>query len=260
MRNNKIKMKNKTLFLALFFFLPALITLNAQENLDAKAIIDKSDQKLRGENSKAEMKMTIVRPTWKREMSLKAWSKGDDYSLILVTAPARDKGTAFLRRDKEIWNWQPNIDRVIKLPPSMMMQSWMGSDFTNDDLIKESSMVEDYTHQLLGRETIRERPCYKIEMVPKEEAAVVWGKVLIWIDVEEYMQLKIEFYDEEDFLVNTMYGKNIKELGGKTLPSLLEIIPADEEGHKTMVEYLSLQFDVDLETSFFSVQNMKRLR
>ncbi len=237
-----------------------LATVSAQENLDAKTIIKRSDEKLKGENNTAEMKMTIVRPTWKREMQLKTWGKGDDYSLILVTAPARDKGTAFLMREKEIWNWQPSIDRVIKLPPSMMMQSWMGSDFTNDDLVKQSSMVEDYSHKLLGRESIDGRDCYMIEMVPHEEAAVVWGKVVVWVDVKEYMQMKIEFYDEDDYLVNTMYGKAVKEMGGKILPSILEVIPADEEGNKTIIEYLSLDFGVNLKESFFSVQSMKRVR
>lgn len=233
---------------------------SAQEDLDAMAIIKRSDEKLKGETNTATLKMTIVRPSWKREMELKTWGKGDDYSLILVTAPARDKGAAFLMREKEIWNWQPSIDRVIKLPPSMMMQSWMGSDFTNDDLVKQSSMVEDYTHELLGREEIEGRSCYKIEMVPKEDAAVVWGKLLIWIDVEEYMQLKIEFFDEDDYLVNTMYGKNIKEMDGKILPAILEVIPAEDEGHKTIIEYVSLKFEVPLKESFFSVQNMKRVR
>ncbi len=242
------------------FFLGIIQCMQAQEAVDAKAIVERSDQKLKGESSTAELKMTIVRPTWKRDMMLKTWSKGDDYGLILVTAPARDKGTAFLRRDNEIWNWQPSIDRVIKLPPSMMMQSWMGSDFTNDDLVEQSSVVEDYTHELLGREDIDGRTCYKIEMIPKEQAAVVWGKVIIWIDTEEYMQMKLEFYDEDSYLVNTMYGKNVREMDGKLLPSLLEVIPADEEGHKTMVEYLTLKFDVPLEDSFFSVQNMKRVR
>ncbi len=232
----------------------------SQESLDAKTIVNRSDEKLNGKTSIAEMKMTIVRPAWQREVLLKTWGVEDKLGLILITGPARDKGTAFLRREKEIWNWQPSIDRVIKLPPSMMMQSWMGSDFTNDDLVKQSSMVDDYSHELLGKEEVEGRACYKIEMIPHEDAAVVWGKILIWIDSEEYMQMKVEFYDEDDYLVNTMYGKNVKVLGGKTLPSVLEVIPAEEEGHKTIIEYLSLQFDKPMKDSFFSVQNMKRVR
>ena len=232
----------------------------AQSNLSAVEIVKKADDKNRGLTSKATLKMTIVRPTWTREIQMKSWSKGSDYSLTLITAPARDKGAAFLKRDKEIWNWQPTIDRVIKMPPSMMMQSWMGSDFKNDDLVRESSIVEDYTHELVGEEEIEGRACYVIEMVPKDDAPVVWGKVTSWIDKAEFIQLKTEFYDEDDYLVNTMLGKAIKELDGKLFPSILEVVPADEDGHKTMVEYISLEFDKPIKESFFSVQNMKRIR
>ena len=244
-------------FLSLLFFCQAGLS---QKALTAKEIIAISDQKLNGNTSKAELKMTIVRPTWSREIQMKSWSKGEDFSLILITAPARDKGTGFLKRYKEIWNWQPTIDRVIKLPPSMMMQSWMGSDFKNDDLVQQSSVVTDYEHTLLGEETIEERNCYKLQMIPKEEAAVVWGKVIIWIDKQEFIQMKTEFYDEDGYLVNTMLGKNIKDLGGKLLPSLLEVIPADDEGNKTIVEYLNLEFDQPMKDQFFAIQNLKRIR
>lgn len=230
------------------------------DGMSAKEIVRRMDQKMRGETSRGEMKMTIVRPTWEREVQMKSWSKGDEYALILITAPARDEGTAFLKRGKEIWNWQPSIDRTIKLPPSMMMQSWMGSDFTNDDLVQQSSIVKDYEHQLLGSETIDGRESYKVELTPHEDAAVVWGKVLMWIDKDEFMELKTEFYDEDDYLVNTMYGKQIKMLGGKLLPSVMEVHPADEPGNKTIVEYLDLEFDVPIDESFFSIQNMKRIK
>ena len=227
--------------------------------LSAKEIVQKADQKLRGKTTTAEMKMTIVRPTWSREVTMKSWSKGTALSLILVTAPARDKGSAFLKRNKEIWNWQPSIDRVIKLPPSMMLQSWMGSDFTNDDLVKESSAVEDYSHRIVGSQLIGDRDCYKIELIPLESAAVVWGKILTWIDKKDFLQLKSEFYDEDNYLVHTMYGKNVKMLGGKLLPSTMEIVPVDEPGKKTIIEYLRLEFDKPMEDTFFSTQNMKRV-
>lgn len=227
---------------------------------NATEIIRRADEKMRGESSYAELKMTIVRPSWSREVEMKSWSLGTDYALILITAPARDQGMATLKRDKEIWNWQPSIDRVIKLPPSMMLQSWMGSDFTNDDLVQESSIVTDYEHRLLGRDTIEGRACYRIGLTPKPDAPVVWGRILSWISVDEYLQLRTEFYDEDDYLVNTMYGKEIKEMDGRLLPSVMEMIPADEEGHKTIITYQDIDFGVDLSKSFFSIQNMKRIR
>src|SRR5690606_4965456 len=170
----------------------------------AEEIIQKSEDNLRGGNSFAEMKMTIVRPDWTRETIMKSWSKGQDLALILITAPARDKGIAYLKRDNEIWNWQPRIERTIKLPPSMMSQSWMGSDFTNDDLVRESSLTSDYNQKLLGTESINDLECYKLELIPLEEAAVVWGRLLMWISKDHFMQVKTEFYDEDGFLINTM--------------------------------------------------------
>ncbi|WP_367391397.1 outer membrane lipoprotein-sorting protein [Lewinella sp. LCG006] len=251
-------MKNLMKFTSLLaVFVLSMNFANAQ---DAAEIIRRAEDKLRGASSYSEMKMTVVRPDWSREVTLKSWSVGTEKSLILITGPARDKGVAFLKRDQEIWNWQPTIDRSIKMPPSMMMQSWMGSDFTNDDLVRESSILKDYNHRILGEEMIGDRKCWKIELQPKPEAAVVWGKIQMWIDKTDYLQLKTTFYDEDDYLVNTMQGKAIKQLGGKLLPSIMEVIPAEEEGHKTILEYITLDFNVNLKDDFFSVQNMKRVR
>ena len=164
---------------------------------DIKEIIRKSDEKFRGTSSEGEMTMIIERPTWSREVTMKSWSLGNEYSLIYITAPAKEKGQVFLKREKEMWNWVPNIERIIKIPPSMMMQSWMGSDFTNDDLVRESSIVHDYTHNLLGEEIIDGYNCYKVELIPLDDAPVVWGKVIIWVSKEEYYWLKSEYYDED---------------------------------------------------------------
>ena len=216
----------------------------------AKEIIKQADDKMQGQSSKAVMKMTIVRPDWKREVTMKSWSLGRDYSLILITAPARDKGSAFLKRENEMWNWQPSIDRVVKLPPSMMLQSWMGSDFTNDDLVKESSIVTDYT-QTFGADTvISNMTCYRIDMVPDEEAAVVWGKVVMYIEKENLLQLLVKYYDEDGFLINTMELSNIKKVGSRTLPTHLEMTPADEPQNKTIIDYLEWEFDLDTKESF----------
>ena len=251
----------KILIALLFFFLTSLfIDVNLNAQLTAEDIIRKADEKVRGNSSKSTITMKIIRPSWTREMTMKAWSKGDELSIILVTAPARDKGIAFLKRDQELWNWQPTINRVIKMPPSMMMQSWMGSDFTNDDLVRESSIIKDYTHKIIGEEEIDGRLSYIIELIPREEAPVVWGKIISWVDKKDFLQLKSEMYDEDEILVNTMYGKDIKMLGGKLLPALMEVIPADEEGHMTQIIYDELTFDIPIESSFFSTKNLKRVR
>ena len=227
----------------------------------AVEIITKAEEVRRGAtSSKAEMTMTIVRPSWSRTMSMKSWSKGDDYAIMLVTAPKRDLGTVTLKRVKEVWNWMPRIERTIKLPPSMMSQSWMGSDFTNDDLVREASLIKDYDLKVLGDSTIGDRPCWKIEMIPHDDAAVVWSKVYVWVDKKDYLTMRNEFYDEDDYLINVMIASNIKTLGGKTFATKLEMIPVEDEGHKTVIEYQDIVFDTGISENFFSVQNMKRVR
>ncbi|MBC8344392.1 MAG: outer membrane lipoprotein-sorting protein, partial [Bacteroidetes bacterium] len=152
----------------------------------ALEIITKADEKHRGESSYGEMSMTIIRKGWTRTVEMKTWSKGSEYFMIYITAPVKEKGQVFLKRGKEMWNWMPSIDRMIKLPPSMMMQSWMGSDFNNDDLVEQSSIIKDYEHKLLGKAKVRDVICYKLELIPKPEAPVVWGEIISWITVEGY--------------------------------------------------------------------------
>lgn len=224
-------------------------------------ILKESEERRRGiESSQAEMSMTIIRPKWSRTMAMKAWSKGDDYSLIVVTAPASDAGSATLKRGNEVWNYVPRIDKTIKLSRSMMSQNWMGSDLTNDDLVREISLIDDYAHRILGDSLIEGRKCWKIELVPHDDVAVVWGKVVMFIDQQDYLQLKTEFFDEDFILTNEMLASNIKTMGGRTFAAKMEIIPLDEEGHKTVLEYQNIQFDLDVMEDFFSTQNMKRVR
>lgn len=243
------------------FIILTTTSLVAQNKMSAKEIVKKADEVMKGvKSTKAEMTVTTVRPKWKRTMKMKTWSQGSNLSMILFTSPVKDKGTSFLMKGKEVWNWIPSIERTIKLPPSMMMQSFMGTDFTNDDLVKQSSIVEDYDHKIIGEATIEEYKCYKIEMIPHEDAAVVWGKIIVWITHDNYFQLKVNFYDEDDELVNKMKAYDIKILGGKLLPAKMEITPMDKKGQKTIMEYTSLAFDIPFKDNFFTVQNMKRLK
>lgn len=228
---------------------------------DAKEIIQKADEKWNGEkSSQGTMSMTIVRPTWERTIQFKIWTLERDYSMTLITAPAKEKGQAFLKRESEMWNWMPSISRMIKLPPAMMADGWMGSDYTNDDILKESSLVVDFTHQIIGSENIDGWECWKIELLPKEDAAVVWGKIIKWISKDEFLMMKSEYYDEDEFLVKTELGLDIKTMDGRKIPTKMEIIPADKDNQKTIVVIDNIEFNVAIQDSFFSQQNMKRLR
>jgi outer membrane lipoprotein-sorting protein len=230
------------------------------QELTSKEIIKKADDKGRGLTSQGIMTLTIVRPDWSRSVTMKSWSKGTEYSLIYITAPAKEKGQVFLKRQKDMWNWVPSIERMIKIPPSMMMQSWMGSDFTNDDLVKESSIVVDYNQKLLGKETVRGMECYKIELIPLQDAAVTWGKVITWITVNGFNQWKAEYYDEDTELVNRMNAYDIKKMGDREIPTRLEIEPVNKKGNKTILQINNSVFNQPIADSFFSQQNMKRIK
>ena len=148
---------------------------------DAKLIVKKANELMRSKSSYSELTMEVIKEDWSRAFSMKVWAIEPDYALVLITAPASDKGNVTLKRQQQVWSWIPTIRREIKIPPSMMLQSWMGSDFTNDDLVRQSSIVEDYNHSLIGSEKYAGYDCYKIQLTPKPDAGVVWGKILSWI-------------------------------------------------------------------------------
>jgi hypothetical protein len=237
-----------------------IIILASAQNYSAKEIIIKADEKTRGLSSKAEMIMTIVRPDWNRSVTMKSWTKGTDFAMVLITDPPKEKGQVFLKRRPEMWNWIPTIDKMVKIPPSMMMQSWMGSDFTNDDLVQQSSIVKDYTHKLLGKENIRGLECYKLELIPLPDATVVWGKITTWITTDGFDLWKSEYYDEDMELVNIENADEIKKMGDRSIPTRMEIVPVTKKGQKTILEITTMIFNIALEESFFSQQNMKKIR
>ena len=255
-----MNVKKMMMLMTALIMLSAWLPVSAQQ-LTAKEIVTKADEKFNGEMSGySVMSMTIVRPSWERTVEFKSWSLEDEYALTLITAPAREKGQTFLKRGTGMWSWNPAINRLIKLPPSMMSQGWMGSDYTNDDILRESSVTEDYTHSLEGEETIDGRTCYRIRLLAKEDSGVLWGHQLWWVDKKEFIVLKAELYDEDGYLVRTERGTDLKTMDGRFIPSTIELVPAEEPGRKTVLKILEIKFNVRLEESFFSQQNMKTIR
>ena len=249
-----MKYKRVLLFMGCFFLAGVL---RAQ---DAREIIKRVEDNARGQTSIADITIQTIRPKWSREMKLKAWTKGNDYSLILIQSPEKEKGVVFLKQKKEIWNWIPSIERNIKLPPSMMSQSWMGTDFTNDDLVKEASILDDYYQSLLNDTLIDGKPCFKVKLVPKPASTVVWGKVVMCVDKLHYIMLHVDYFDEDGARVNTMHCSDVKKIGGRMLPTRVEMIPSDKIGNKTVMIYHSIVFDTPLDDAFFSIQNMTRIQ
>jgi len=258
---NKRVMKN-FIYKSLVLLIPVInvFTVSGQ-NLSATEIIKKADEKFNGEKSSLMvMSMTIIRPTWQRTVEFKNWTLDKEYALTLITAPAKDVGQTFLKRGTDMWSWNPSINRLIKLPPSMMSQGWMGSDYTNDDILKESSVVTDYTHEIAGEENIGGRDCYRIKMVAKDDAAVIWGHQTRWVDKKEFLVMKAELFDEDGILVRTETGSDIKTMDGRVIQTKIELVPADEPGNKTVIDIKEIKFNIPLKETFFSQQNMKSIR
>ncbi len=238
----------------------AVLFAGAANALDPDGIIVKMESAMRGESSYTEMVMRIERPRYSRELSMRCWLKGLDYSLVIITSPARDEGMAYLMRNDEIWNYDPRIDRITRLPPSMMFQSWMNSDFTNDDIVRDTDLLRDYDKRLLGREPCEEKKCFVIEMVPKPNTPIVWGKVKMWISEDDFLQRRVENYDQRGALVSTMTMDRIMRFDGRYIPSRITLIPAGKEGERTILTYTKATFDIGVGSDFFSFVNMQRLR
>ncbi|MCC5918623.1 MAG: outer membrane lipoprotein-sorting protein [Cryomorphaceae bacterium] len=249
-----------TRFIFLFCTLVLHTSFVPQNQISPEEILTKMEDQMRGQTAYMEVTMEIVRPRYSRKMDMRMWAKGEDFSLILITSPARDRGTAFLKREKEIWNFVPTVDRMIKLPPSMMAQSWMGSDFSNDDLVRESSTVNDFNHKILRTEIMGGLECWVIESIPKPTSSVVFSKVVIWVSKKDFFHIRTENFDERDQRVSTIIMSEVKEIGNRTMPTKMEMIPEDKSDQKTVLHYKTAVFDEPMEESFFSVQNLRSIR
>ena len=233
-----------------FFIVPSQAS-----DLPVKDIVRKRDDLMRGKSSYGRYEMIVKSRRWERMVRFRAWSEGKDNSFIVITYPKKDKGTTFLRIKTDMWQYVPKIEKTIKIPPSMMLQSWMGSDFTNDDLVKESSIVHDYTHTLLRED----RDAFVIESLPRPEAVVVWGKVIQWIDKETFVPIKDEFYDEDQILVRRFMYDDVKKLPDRYYPMRWTIEPLTQEkqGHKTTIIISEIELNIDVAEDVFSMRALK---
>ena len=225
---------------------------------NARAILDRVDDLFRGNSAHGTMTMTITTAHWTRTLSLEFWSRGTDKTLVRILAPTKEKDTATLRVGNELWNYLPKVKRVIKLPWSMMSASWMGSHFTNNDLVKESRMAEDYTFEQSFAGPRDGEEVIEIACLPKPDAAVVWGKVIVRVRRSDDLPLAIPYYDEKMQLARTMTFSDFKTLGGRLLPSKMTVVPADAPSESTLVSYDSIEFDPPLDDEVFSLRNLQR--
>ena len=244
------------------FFLLILLVISAPsiaDERDAKTIVRDAIDHWRGISSYTEMTMIIHRPDWERSMTMRAWTKGDDHSLVRVTEPKKDRGNGTLTDDNSMWSYSPKINRVIKIPSSMMGQSWMGSDFSNKDVARADEIIDDYEHTLLSTEELDGIFVYEVEAIPHEEAAVVWGSEVLRIR-DDHVVLTHSFYDQDGDLVKSLQTMEITDMGGRVIAKRQRMNKADKPDEWTEIQIINVDYDLEIKDSLFTLSNLRNPR
>jgi outer membrane lipoprotein-sorting protein len=249
-------MNKRSLFTFILLAIPAL---GFGEERDGKAIVRDAINHWRGLSSYTEMTMLIHRPDWERSMTMQAWTKGDDRTLVRVLEPKKDRGNGTLTDDKSMWSYSPKVNRVIKVPSSMMGQGWMGSDFSNKDIARADDIVDEYEHSVLSVEEIEGVKVYEIESIPLEDAAVVWGSEVLRIS-EDHVVLEHSFFDQDGELVKSLNTMEIVTMGGRTIAKRQRMSKADDANEWTEIQVNVVEYEVDLKDSLFTLSNLRNPR
>ncbi len=244
---------------ALIFLLLSLTAAADTGSRDAKDIVRDALNHWRGTSSQGVMTMTIHRPDWERSMSMESWTQGEKRSLVRVTAPRKDRGNGTLMDGNKMWSFSPKINRVIKVPSSMMSQSWMGSDFSNKDISRADDIVEQYDHTLLSETEIDGHTAYEVQSIPHEDAAVVWGKEVLVVRSDNVL-IEHRFYDQDGELVKMLRTLEIGEMGGRTVALQQRMEKVSAPGAWTEIIVDSVEFDVDLSDNVFTLSNLRNPR
>ncbi len=220
-------------------------------------LLDATDDVSRGASSHGKMVMQVKTDRYERTLKMEVWTRGTEDSLVRILEPAREKGVSSLKVGDNMWNYLPKVDRTLKISGAALSGSWMGSHITNDDLVKQSRMKEDYASSLTAKPAADGTGVYRIELVPKPDAPVVWGKVVVEVRADK-QPVAIRYFDEKSELVRTMKFLDIREMGGRTMPAVMRVEPADTPGEFTEVRYEDMAFEVDLDDRIFTLQSLKR--
>jgi len=236
---------------------PPAATQPQADAVDIGELVRRVDELYRAQSSYAVVEMSIQNPNWKRKLGLQLWSEGMEKTFIHITSPKREAGIATLRVGTEMWNYFPKINKVMKVPPSMMMGSWMGSDFTNDDIVKESTLTADYAASLAASESPEQ---YEIVLVPKQDTPTVWGRIKITVRKTDLIPLRQIYYDEDGTAMREMVFSDVQAFEGRRLPALLEMRPLNKEGHLTVIRYVDARFNIPPGSNTFSLRNLRKRR
>ncbi len=223
-------------------------------------VVARVEQLLWGRTAQGQYEMTITTPHWQRTLKLRMWMRRPDKTFVRILSPAKEAGIGSLRIKGEMWNYLPKVERIIKIPPSMMLQPWMGSDFSNDDLVKESSMVNDYTHEVAGTENYKGTEVYRVISTPKPEAAVVWGSIVYRVRKSDLMPVRQDYIDERGQVIKILTFSKIRKFGDRKLPSQWEMRPTQKPGNVTRIRVVDVVFDKPIKDSIFTLRNLRRRR
>ncbi len=247
-------MKDRALCL-FFCLLTLLATAPAQAEHDMAVVIQTIDEMFRSASSHATVEMKIVTPDWERTLEMELWTQGMDKTFIRLLSPRKEKGVGTLRIDKEMWNYLPKVGKTIKVPPSMMASAWMGSDFSNDDLVSEVSFVRDYDHEFLAVEG--DEGLLHIRSVPHDGVPVVWGSVVTAVEEDGYLPVWERYYDEKDRLMRSFIFTEPRTFGKRRIPAVLTVIPENKKGNRTVMTYREIEFDIEIDDDTFTLRHLR---
>lgn len=240
---------------SMLMILICVIVVNGQT---AEEIIKKAENSLKGKTAHGVIEMIVETPDFTREIEMESWWEGNEKALIVIKSPRKEEGNKTLKIGNEMWNYLKNTETTIKVPPSMMLQSWNGSDFTNDDLVRESNLNDDYTMKIIGEEKVNDELCWKIELNPKPSAPVVWGKLIYYVRKTDELPAKVEYYDEKGKKIRTMLLTNIKKFNGRLIPSEWSMVSNIKDGRSTIIKIKEMEFDININSRIFSFSELER--
>ncbi|HKI78492.1 MAG TPA: outer membrane lipoprotein-sorting protein [Ignavibacteriaceae bacterium] len=242
----------KAILLVLLFTCKLLVAQSPEE------IVIKAENAIKGKTSHAEIEMIIKTPDYTRDLEMGSWWVGNDKALIVTKAPIKEKGNKTLKIENEMWEYLKNTETTIKIPPSMMLQAWNGSDFTNDDLVRESNLSKDYDQKIIGEEKISGEDTWKIQLTPKPDAPVVWGKLYYWVKKKNFLPSVVQYFDEKGNMIRYLVYSDVKYFHGRAIPSRWEMHNRKKEGHSTTIILKDIEFDVNIPDRIFSFRELER--
>lgn len=224
---------------------------------DPQDLIDAAENRIKGETAHGTIEMKVTRPDFTRTMRMESWWEGNEKALIVIESPKKDAGNKTLKIGNEMWNYLANTETTIKIPPSMMLQSWNGSDFTNDDLVRESNYAEDYEASIAGVDTLDGAACWKLVLTPESDAPVVWGRLEYWIERSDTLPVRVDYYDEGGERKRHLVFSDVDAVGSRTIPTTWTMHDDTEEGRRTTMEIVDMAFDVSIDERIFSRRELE---